>query len=72
MQFKSIKTPLIIMLCAITLVPLMVLWGVVTAQSAKMVGTATDESMALAYADLDHILGGVMSMLALRRDAGDE
>ena len=45
MQFKSIKTPLIIMLCAITLVPLMVLWGVVTAQSAKMVGTATDESM---------------------------
>ena len=63
MQFKSIRTPLIAALCLIVAVPLLVLWGVITYQSQKMTTVATEESLKLAYADLDHILDGVLGML---------
>ncbi len=51
------------MLCFVALAPLMVLWAVVIGQNARMIVLAEEESIKLAYSDLDHILGGVLSMV---------
>ncbi|MBL8966096.1 MAG: Cache 3/Cache 2 fusion domain-containing protein [Spirochaetaceae bacterium] len=72
MRFKSLKTPLVIIFCLVALVPLLLLWAVVTSQSIKMTETAKDESLLLAYADLDHILGGVLGMVDVIGPGADD
>ncbi len=62
MKFKSIRTPLILVLCLTATIPLLILWGVVFFQYEQMAQTATAESLKLATTDLDHILQGVYSM----------
>lgn len=68
MRFKSIRTSLILMLCLMTLVPLLLLWGIVFLQISQIEESASAESMKLAYADLDHILQGVYSMAQQEQD----
>jgi len=71
-NIKSIRTPLIAILCLACIVPLLILWGVVSYQSHRMTATASEESLKLAYADLDHILGGVLGMLRVSGSSTDE
>ena len=68
MNFKSIRTPLILMICIITLLPVAILWGVIFFQLNEMEKTATEESLKLAYADLDHSLQGVYSMVQAQQE----
>jgi len=65
MKFKTVRTPLLIMFCSVTAVPLALLWGVVFFQLNEMEGVSTRESLKLAYSDLDHVLQGVDSLLSL-------
>jgi methyl-accepting chemotaxis protein len=62
MRFKSIRSPLILVLCLTATIPLLILWGVVFFQYDQMARTSEVESMSLATTDLDHILQGVYSM----------
>jgi len=57
------------MLCgAVTVIPLLILWGVVFIQTEQFKKTATEESLKLAYTDLDHVLSGVMSMIEAQQN----
>ncbi len=62
MGFKSLRTPLLILSCAITVIPLSVVGFLVYRETGLMRDAASEESTALAYADLDHILEGVVAL----------
>jgi methyl-accepting chemotaxis protein len=71
MQFRSIRTPLIIMLLSLSIVPLALIFFVVNTQTNEIEKVASEESLKLAYADLDHLLASVETMVSLElRDAG--
>jgi len=63
MQFKSIKTPLILLLGGLSITPLCGIWLLVSTQVAQMLSVSTKESLSLAYADLDHILAGTLDII---------
>lgn len=63
MKFKSIRTPLIILLASLSILPLIGMWVLVLAQIGNMLSVSRKESLALAYADLDHILAGTTSLI---------
>jgi methyl-accepting chemotaxis protein len=69
MKFKSIRTSLLIMFGLICLVPLLILWGVVILQMSQMQNVASQESLKLAYSDLDHTLEAVKSMAEIGQAA---
>lgn len=54
---------MLIMFSLVTVIPLLILWGVVFLQVRQIQASATEESMKLAYADLDHTLMGIYSMV---------
>ncbi len=62
MRFKSLRTPLLVFSCALTVIPLSVVGYLVYWETNVMRDVATEESTALAYADLDHILAGVIAL----------
>lgn len=68
MRFRSIRTPLLLLICAVSAVPLAVLGAVAYAQLASIEKIAERESTALAYADLDHIVSGVVGMAEAQRE----
>jgi methyl-accepting chemotaxis protein len=68
MRFKTIRTSLLLLCTAITLLPLLLLWGVVLMQTGQMQKVAMEESLNLAYADLDHILSGVVAMVRAQQE----
>ncbi len=74
MKFKTLRTPLLLMFGCLTILPLLVLWGVVFSQVRTMQESATRESLKLAYSDLDHMLLGVVGMSMVQQriveDAG--
>ena len=72
MKFKSLRTSLLLMFSLLCLVPLLILWGVVLLQVNQMKTAASTESIKLAYSDLDHILGGVQSMIGVAEDIHGE
>ncbi len=63
MKFKSIRTPLMLVLIFLAVAPLFALWAVVFFQVRQMQAAATAESLKMAYTDLDHTLMGVIGML---------
>jgi methyl-accepting chemotaxis protein len=67
MKFKSIRTPLILLFTALSVIPLGVVLLVISIRIGDIEMVARDESLKLAYADLDHILGGVVGMVELRQ-----
>ncbi len=67
MNFKSIRTPLFLVLGATTIIPLLVLWAVVVVQVQQIRDMAASESMKLAYSDLDHALEGVVGMAQVQQ-----
>ena len=71
MKFKSLRTPLLMMFGLLTILPLLVLWGVVFVQVSTMKESATNESLKLAYADLDHILRGVLGAAMVQQKIAD-
>ena len=66
MKFKSIRTPLLLILLGISILPLGLTWLFVNARIAEIAALAREESLKLAYADLDHILVGVVDLVSLR------
>jgi methyl-accepting chemotaxis protein len=63
----TLKTKLITLGVAFTLVPLLVITGVVFVQEQKSKAAATEECLKLAYQDLDHIAEGVYNMCAAQQ-----
>ncbi|MFA6508316.1 MAG: Cache 3/Cache 2 fusion domain-containing protein, partial [Treponemataceae bacterium] len=68
MNFKSIRTPLVLLICAVSAIPIAVLGSVAYTQLARVEAIAERESNALAYADLDHILSGIVGMAEAQRE----
>ncbi len=68
MRFKSIRTPLMLLICMISGIPLIALGIVAYLQLGSIEKIAGEESVALAYADLDHIVSGVIGMAATQRE----
>ncbi len=69
MKFRSIRTPLLLLACSISVFPLVLMWGLVFFQTKSMERAAAEESIALAYDDLDHILSGVEALVRARPQA---
>jgi methyl-accepting chemotaxis protein len=67
MKFKSIRTPLLLLFATLSVIPLGVVWIVVYTRISDIEKVSRNESLKLAYADLDHILGGVVGMVELRQ-----
>jgi methyl-accepting chemotaxis protein len=67
-QFKSIRTSLLLIFCLVAMIPPLVLWGVVFLQMRQIEVVASEESLKLAYADLDHMLQGVYGMARVQQD----
>jgi methyl-accepting chemotaxis protein len=65
MQFRSIRTPLIIMLLSLSIIPLVLIFFLVNARMGEIERVASEESLKLAYADLDHLLASVETMVGL-------
>jgi methyl-accepting chemotaxis protein len=73
MKFKSIRTPLLLLFAALSIIPLGIVWAIVYVRIGTIETVSRNESMQLAYADLDHILGGVVGLAGLnRRLAGSD
>ncbi len=68
MKFKTIRTPLILVLCLTAAIPLVILWGIVFVQYGQMSRTATDENLVLAAANMDNTLKGVYSMVQTQNE----
>jgi methyl-accepting chemotaxis protein len=68
MNFKSIRTPLMLLIVFVSFVPLAAVGVVVYFQMVSMQKIAERESAALAYADLDHVLTGVVGMAEAQRE----
>lgn len=68
MKFKSLRTPLILLICAVSGIPLVGLGLVAYWQLSAIEKIAGEESIALAYADLDHIVQGVIDMAATQHE----
>jgi methyl-accepting chemotaxis protein len=66
MKFKSIRTPLVLLFMALSVIPLAIVWVVVYLRIDDIKTVSRNESLSLAYMDLDHILGGVVGMVELR------
>jgi methyl-accepting chemotaxis protein len=66
MRFKSMRTPLLLLLIGISVIPLTGVLLLVSSRIGLIESSAREESLKLAYADLDHVLQGVLSMAEVR------
>lgn len=64
----SLKAKLLLGGLTLAVVPLAVIAAYVLVQNEKMVTVGKDESMALAYSDLDHIADGVYAMVTAQQE----
>ena len=70
-MFKSMKlrTKILLLGLLISILPIIVIAAMVYSQNHKMSKAATDESMALAYADLDHMAKNVYAMCQTQQES---
>lgn len=68
MNFKSIRTPLVLLICLVSAVPIALLGAVAYTQLATVQTIAEQESRTLAYADLDHVLTGIIAVADAQRE----
>lgn len=68
----KLRTRLVGMGVALTAIPMMIVAGIVLYQNKRLEQVASDESMKLAYTDLDHIAEGVYNMVLTQQELLDQ
>lgn len=68
MRFKSLRTPLLLLTCAVSIVPLTIVGLSIFIETDAMQQAAVEESIALAYSDLDHVLNGAIALVETDQD----
>ena len=64
----KLKTKLVGMGIALTAIPMVIVAGIVLYQNVKLENVASEESMKLAYTDLDHIAQGIYNVVVVQQE----